>query len=154
MIGPVEKVDMPLLLDIEIPAPIMPNFDVNCLPPYRASLPEKDKIIPYPKTVFHGGKITLGKPPKSIKPKAFQRVLNTIPMPMRVKNVPFKPVGISDGKPRGRRQPSQSPSPTRPSPTRPSPPRTKPSLEELPPIDTTPYDWLPVRKPEKNQIAI
>jgi len=62
---------------------------------------------------------------------------------MRVKNVPFKPVGISENK-RGGRQPSQSP----------SPPRNKPAVEELPPLDTTPYDWLPVRKPEKNQIAI
>jgi len=71
MIGPVEKVEMPLLLDIEIPAPPMINFDVSCLPPVRFELPEKDKIIAYPKTVFHNGKITLGKPPKSIKPKAF-----------------------------------------------------------------------------------
>ena len=40
----------------------------------------------------------IGKPPKPLRPKPFQKVLNTIPMPMKMPPVPFKPVG----EPRGR----------------------------------------------------
>lgn len=46
-----------------------------------------------PATIYDNGKMTLGKPPKPLKPKMFQKVINTIPMPMKIKNIPFKPVG-------------------------------------------------------------
>ena len=65
------------------------------LPPM---IPEKIRIPNWPKTIYDTGKLTLGKPPKPLKPKPFQKILNTIPMPMRIKNIPFKPVG----EPRGR----------------------------------------------------
>ena len=60
-------------------------------------------------------------------------------MPMRIKNVPFKPVG----EPRGR-QPAQAQSPPRRQPT--TLPLNEPAYEDGIPV--------PVRKPEKNQIAL
>lgn len=62
-----------------------------------AKIPETIRIEKMPPTIFDG-KFSLGKPPKPLKPKPFQKILNTIPMPMRIKNIPFKPVG----EPRGR----------------------------------------------------
>jgi hypothetical protein len=63
-------------------------------------------MIKWPATIYEkGGKMTLGKPPKPLKPKMFQKVLNTIPMPMKIKNVPFKPIS----EPRSQKQPKQSP---------------------------------------------
>ena len=65
-----------LTLEGEVPAPIV----------------EKNAMLAPPLT-GPPMKMTLGKAPKPLKPKPFQKVLNTIPMPMRIKNVPFKPVG-------------------------------------------------------------
>lgn len=100
-------------------------------------IPERVRIPMWPNTIYDTGKLTLGKPPKPLKPKPFQKVLNTIPMPMRIKNVPFKPVG----EPRGR-QPAQSP-PRKPMPVLPI---NEPAYQDGIPV--------PVRKPEKNQIAL
>ena len=85
-------------------------------------------------------KNTLGKVPKPLKPKPFQKVLNTIPMPMRINNVPFKPIAEPRGG--GKRQPDQSP-------TRKPVPPTLQSIERSPGQMA-----LPVRIPEKNNIAI
>ena len=109
------------------------------------SKPEEPYKMPaFPKTVYHQEKLFLGKPPKPLKNKPYQKVPNTIPMPMTIKNVPFKPVQFAEPR-RGGAQPSQSP-PKR-SPTR-SIGKTQ-SQEHL-----DPDMYLPVRYPEKNQIAI
>lgn len=68
--------------------------DPECFPEAPS---EKPKIIPYPNTIFHGAKKTLGKPPKPLKPKPFMKVINTIPMPMRMINVPYKPAADTRG---------------------------------------------------------
>jgi len=71
----------------------------------------------------------LSKPPKPLKPKEFQKVISTILMPMRIKHVPIKPIGIPQPK-----NASQSPT-KKPEPAIPIP------LGDL---------NLPVRMPEKN----
>ena len=98
-------------------------------------IPEKVRIPNWPKTIYDG-KLTLGKPPKPLKPKPFQKILNTIAMPMRIKNVPFKPVGERRG-----HQPPVSP--------------VKKPVAILP-VDQSFEDGIPVpvRQPEKNQIAL
>lgn len=88
------------------PLPELPTFDVPDPvhmiykgPEIVTPEPLPEMLIPkWPLTIYHSVKNTLGKAPKPLKPKPFQKVLNTIPMPMRIKNVPFKPVG----EPRGR----------------------------------------------------
>lgn len=78
----------------ELPAA---TIDMPTLKIDESSFPEnfgeKARIPKMPATIYDGGKMTLGKVPKPLKPKMFQKVLNTIPMPMKIKNVPFKPVG-------------------------------------------------------------
>ena len=69
-----------------------------------AAIVEKN-AMPAPPLTGPPMKMTLGKAPKPLKPKPFQKVLNTIPMPMRIKNIPFKPVG----EPRQPKNPVQSP---------------------------------------------
>lgn len=65
-------------------------IDETCFP---ENFGEKARIPKMPATIYDSGKMTLGKAPKPLKPKMFQKVINTIPMPMKIKNVPFKPVG-------------------------------------------------------------
>jgi hypothetical protein len=96
------------------PLPSLPVFDM-VVPrfkepafPYKFS--EKSTIIKLPLTIYSKGKLTIGKIPKPLKPKPFQKVLNTIPMPMKIKSVPFKPVS----EPRTQRQPKQKSPPARP----------------------------------------
>lgn len=86
---------MPVNLGCEIQEPTIPVTGE-----WPLEVPEyQSKVMPkWPKTIYHDAKMTLGKPPKPLKPKPFQKVINTIPMPMRIKNVPFKPVGDPRGK--------------------------------------------------------
>jgi len=78
------------------PLPPLPDFDMADPqfeePLFPNKLPERSTIIKQPLTVYSKGKMSIGKIPKPLKPKPFQKVLNTIPMPMKIKNVPFKPV--------------------------------------------------------------
>ena len=101
-------IDFPKTPEEDIKEPeVIINVDL-AVPP---KLVEKAKMPPTPKSVWEEKKFKLGKPPKPLQPKPFQKVLNTIPMPMRIKNVPFKPVMIAEkirGK-QGQKQPSQSP---------------------------------------------
>ena len=78
------------------PLPPLPEFDMAVPqfeePLFPNKLPERFTIIKQPLTIYSKGKMSIGKIPKPLKPKPFQKVLNTIPMPMKIKNVPFKPV--------------------------------------------------------------
>ena len=124
------------------PPPRVPDWDVP-LPDIKNTLnvswpnefPERARQIGMPPTIYDTGKPVLGKAPKPLKPKGFQKVLNTIPMPHKIKNVPAKPIT----EPRNNRQPNQSP------------PR-RPVIPEIPPERQA--ELLPVRFPEKNQIAL
>lgn len=82
----------------DITMPVLPGmmkepetFDFD-LANFPHRIIEKVKIPDLPKSIWDEKKFRLGKPPKPLKPKPFQKVLNTIPMPMRIKNVPFKPI--------------------------------------------------------------
>ena len=87
---------LPELPDFDVPDPVHMIYNG---PEIEAPEALPEMLIPkWPLTIYHSVKNTLGKAPKPLKPKPFQKVLNTIPMPMRIKNVPFKPVG----EPRGR----------------------------------------------------
>lgn len=87
--------EMPLVPSWEPADPSDLKRDFVEFPPM---IPEKIRIPNWPKTIYDTGKLTLGKPPKPLKPKPFQKILNTIPMPMRIKNIPFKPVGEQRGR--------------------------------------------------------
>ncbi len=124
-------------------------------------MPDEKTMPDMPKTVFHEKQPTLAKPPKPLKPKGFQKVPNTIKRPMRVKNVPFKPIGVNEPRPKKTTSPNKR-KPNFPDdasdespPKKVSPQRIKPFIEDPPSQDEQPQDfWEPVRKPEKNQIAI
>lgn len=110
----------PADLDIPLTRPILVKiilptfqFDVDCLPTKvndRMCLKPKIK----PKRLSK-----MGATPKALKPKEFHKVPNTIPMPMRIKNVPFKPVGI------------KMPEPMR----KPSPPKLRPQQVRTPGLE-------------------
>ena len=143
--------------DPKPPAQIEParifDAEIDLVDPCSASgeliEPNRNQLVLFPPSIRdkqpklkppgHASKF-IGKAPKPLKPKAFQKVPNTIPMPMKMPAVPFKPVG----EPRGR-NPTQSP-PGRKAQQQ-SPPKMP--VEEWDPMFT-----IPVRMPEKNQIAL
>ena len=153
-------IDFPQLPEVVIKEPErIVNVELN-VPPKPV---EKAKMPPTPKSIWDEKKFRLGKPPKPLQPKPFQKVLNTIPMPMRIKNVPFKPVMVKENT-RGKqqqKQPSQSPTRQRATAAASQRPMGDPvnltatldvSVRES--ITRHGDDWMPVRKPEKNQIAL
>ena len=52
---------------------------------------ERARIIIRPKTIEP--KLLQGKPPSPLKPKPLSKIINTIALPMKMRNVPFKPIG-------------------------------------------------------------
>ena len=91
--GGICDIDLPDLPG-EIKEPETMDCDYANIP---KKMVEKPKIPDMPRTIWDEKKFRLGKPPKPLKPKPFQKVLNTIPMPMRIKNIPFKPIVTKEG---------------------------------------------------------
>ena len=98
----------PKPIKIDIPDPYGIQND-GVLTSFPEPIEERPKIPALPKTIYETAKLSLSKPPKPIKPLPFQKVLNTIQMPMKIKIVPFKPTVSSTDRRPGKQPTQQSP---------------------------------------------